>query len=369
MPEPDPRSNPTETLLVQNTVRSRWRSGPGSLEALASEWPEGATRAVVIADRRAWRAWGPDIAGTLSRIVAMPVVIGVAPGERSKHPAVWIRLVQALLRAGADRSTVVVAVGGGVTTDLAGFAAGTCLRGLPVILVPTTLVGQVDAALGGKTALDLPEGKNLVGAFHWPVAVVSDPRFLDTLPRRHVRNGLAEMVKAGLVGDPGLLAVLDRDAKRLAAGRPPDAETVHRAARVKWDILGQDPFEHGLRRVLNLGHTAGHAIEAASRFRVTHGEAVAAGLVVAARVAVHLTGFPRAEVESLRERLRRLGLPDGPQVTFDEARPFLARDKKARQGGIRMALPRVPGVMEPGDGDWTVHVDESLLLECWHGVA
>jgi 3-dehydroquinate synthase len=364
----DPGSHLTETLLVQNLAQTRWRSGPGSLDALAEEWPEGAERAVVVADRRAWRSWGADVMGVLSRIVAPPDVIGVASGERSKHPAIWLRLVQALLRAGAERTTVVVAVGGGVTTDLAGFAAGACLRGLPLINVPTTLVGQVDAALGGKTAVDLPEGKNLLGVFHWPVVVVSDPRFLDTLPRRHVRNGLAEMFKSALIGDAALLDVLDRDARRLSAGRPPDPETIRRAALVKWAILGVDPFERGSRHVLNLGHTAGHAIEAASGLRVTHGEAVAAGLAVAARVAVRLTGFPRTEAELLRERLRRLGLPDEPQVSFDAARPFLFRDKKVRQGRVRMALLRAPGVMEPGTGDWTVPVDEGLLLECWHGL-
>jgi 3-dehydroquinate synthetase len=364
----EPRSTSTETLLVQNLSHSRWRSGPGSLDALAEEWPEGAERAVVVADQKAWRSWGPEVMGALSRVISPPDVIGVASGERSKQPAVYIRLVQALLRAGADRTSVVVAVGGGVTTDLAGFAAGTCLRGLRLINVPTTLVGQVDAALGGKTAVDLPEGKNLVGMFHWPVVVVSDPRFLDTLPRRHVRNGLAEMVKSALIADPDLLDVLDRDARRLAAGRPPAPDTVHRAALVKWGILGVDPFEQGPRHVLNLGHTAGHAIEAASGLRVTHGEAVAAGLAVAARVAVHLTGFARSEADLLRQRLRRLGLPDEPQVSFDAARPFLFRDKKVRKGRVRMALPRAPGVMEPGTGDWTVPVDEDLLLECWHGL-
>jgi 3-dehydroquinate synthetase len=265
-----------------------------------------------------------------------------------------------------DRETVLVAVGGGVATDLAGFAAATCLRGLPLVLVPTTLVGQVDAAIGGKTALDLPDGKNLVGAFHWPVVTITDPRFLSTLPRREVRNGLAEMVKSALVGDPGLLEDLDAEAPGLRAGTPPGPGAVERAARVKWAVVERDPFERGERRTLNLGHTAGHAIEAASGFRVRHGEAVAAGLGVAARVAVRLAGFPVAEAAALSVRLARLGLPVDPPVPFEAASPFLARDKKARDGAIRMALPRAPGRMEPGDGSWTVPVDAALLAECWH---
>lgn len=367
MPATEPRSISRETLTVQSGACTCWRAGPGALDALVEEWPGDGRRAVVVADRRAWRAWGAEVAAVLRRVADAPTVIGVAPGERSKHPAVWIRLVDALIRSGVDRDTVVVAAGGGVTTDLAGFAAATALRGLRLVLVPTTLVGQVDAALGGKTGLDLGGGKNLVGAFHWPVATVCDPRFLATLPPREVRNGVAEMVKCALVGDAALLDDLDRDAPGLAAGRLPDPGTIRRAAAVKWAIVGRDPFEKGERRVLNLGHTAGHAIETASGFKVRHGEAVAAGLAIALRVASRLAGFDAREAEGLCGRLRRLGLPDAPQVPFEAARPFMNRDKKVLDGRVRMALPRAPGLMEPAGGAWVMAVDDALLAECWHG--
>jgi len=358
---------PLETLEIANVRTCSWRAGPGTLERLREDLPVDGARRVVIADRNAWRCWGPQVLAALQGDDGSPPVIGVGPGERSKHPAVWLRLARALVQAAGGREAVVVAVGGGVTTDLAGFAAATALRGMRLVLVPTTLVGQVDASLGGKTAIDLPEGKNLVGTFHWPVLTIADPRFLETLPWREVRNGMAEVLKAAMVGDAGLLEGIDRDARGLSRGVPPEPGMVRRAAAVKWGIVGRDPFERGERRVLNLGHTAGHAIEAASGYRVRHGEAVAAGMVVACRVAARLAGFPVAEVDALLARLRALGLPDAPQVPFETARPFLSRDKKVQAGRVRFALPRRPGQMEPAGGEWVVPVDEALLAECWHG--
>ena len=239
------------------------------------------------------------------------------PGEEAKSLGAVERIWREL-RLGRDG--MIIAFGGGCTTDVAGFAAATYLRGIPWIAVPTTLVGQVDAAIGGKTAVNLPEGKNLVGAFHWPELTMIDPLLLETLPEAERRAGMAEVVKTGLL-----------------AGEPfwelPDAELVRRCAAYKAAVCLRDPHEHGERAVLNLGHTFAHALEAAGGYAgVTHGQAVALGLLAALR----LSGLETAAVE---ETLA----PEPVRVDRDAAWAALARDKKAREGKPRLVLLEKPG--------------------------
>jgi shikimate kinase / 3-dehydroquinate synthase len=235
----------------------------------------------------------------------------VPPGEEAKAVATAERLWRELR---LDRAGTLVAFGGGCTTDVAGFVAATYLRGVDWIAAPTTLVGQVDAAIGGKTAIDLPEGKNLVGAFHWPVRTLIDPGYLATLPGEQSREGLAEVVKTGLLaGDPYWELT--------------DAELVRRCAAFKAAVCLRDPYDHGPRQILNLGHTFAHALEAAAAFELSHGRAVALGLVAALR----LSGKSTDVVE---ETLA----PEPVSVDRDRAWQAMLRDKKATHGELRLVL-------------------------------
>ena len=247
----------------------------------------------------------------------------VPAGEAAKSVAVCERLWRALR---LDRSGTLVALGGGCTTDVAGFVAATYLRGIPWAAVPSTLVGQVDAAIGGKTAVDLPEGKNLVGAFHWPVRVVVDPALLESLPAAELENGRAEVVKTGLLaGEP----VWER----------PLPEQVRACAAFKAGVCLRDPRDAGPRNQLNLGHTFAHALEAAAGYGLPHGRAVALGLLAALRLSVEQLGLDRA----VPAEVERLLAPTPVRVDRDAAWAALARDKKARRGSPRLVLLDAPG--------------------------
>jgi shikimate kinase/3-dehydroquinate synthase len=250
----------------------------------------------------------------------------VPAGEAAKAVASLERLWRALR---LDRDGVVVALGGGCTTDVAGFAAATYMRGVDWVAVPTTLVGQVDAAIGGKTAVDLPGGKNLVGAFHWPAAVVADPAVLETLPEAELRNGMAEVVKTGLLAAEPLWDV-------------PRSEQVRRCASFKAGVCLQDPHDRGARQQLNLGHTFAHALEAAAGYGLAHGEAVALGLLASLRLSGNAEGVAVVE---------RMLAPRPVHVDRDAAWAALARDKKAAGGRPRLVL------LEPGSAArWGVEV-------------
>jgi shikimate kinase/3-dehydroquinate synthase len=287
--------------------------GVGMLEQLARLVPEEAPVALV-ADARVAGIYGADAQLALGKRVAS--MHELPAGEAAKSGSVCERLWRELA---LDRDGVLVALGGGSTTDAAGFVAATYLRGVRWVPVPTTLLGQVDAAIGGKTALNLPEGKNLVGAFHWPARTVVDPALLATLPAPELHAGLAEVVKTGLL-----------------AGEPfwglPRPEQVRRCAAFKTAVCLRDPYERGPRTALNLGHTFAHALEAASDYRVAHGEAVALGLLAALR----LSGL---EEDVVAEQLR----PEPVQVDRDRAWAALQRDKKRADGEVRLVLLDAPG--------------------------
>jgi shikimate kinase / 3-dehydroquinate synthase len=278
----------------------------GALARLQELVPEGELELVV--DTTALKLHRPPLAAAVHELRA---------GEEAKT----LRAVERLwreLRLGRDGT--VVAFGGGATTDAAGFAAATYLRGVPWVAVPTTLVGQVDAAIGGKTAVNLPEGKNLVGAFHWPVRTVIDPLLLQTLPESERRAGMAEVVKTGLLlGEP--------------VWELPEVEFVRRCAAYKAGVCLRDPYERGEREVLNLGHTFAHALEAAGSFAgVSHGDAVALGLLAALR----LSGLETDAVEDVLA-------PEPVRVDREAAWAALGRDKKARRGKPRLVLLEAPG--------------------------
>lgn len=272
------------------------------------------------------------------------VVLEVPDGEAAKEIAVASRLWEEMARAGGKRDSVVVALGGGSVGDLAGFVAATFLRGIAFVQLPTTLLAQVDAAIGGKTAIDIAAGKNLVGAFCQPELVVADVATLATLPCVELRSGLVETIKMAALLDLELLGRVERDLGRLLAGEPAAlAPVVRRAAAAKIGVVERDPFEAGERQLLNYGHTLGHALEAAAGYgRMPHGDAVAWGMRFCHRLAAR-RGADLEFLARVERLLDRLGVPPLPALAADEVAGHLARDKKARASGLTWILPMAPG--------------------------
>jgi 3-dehydroquinate synthase len=286
----------------------------------------------------------------------------VPSGESSKSLEMAARLYDALIELPADRQTLVVALGGGVIGDLAGFVAATFNRGLPLLMVPTTLLAMVDSAIGGKVAVNHPRGKNLIGAFYQPVGVWITLNTLDTLPEREYRSGLAEVVKYGVIMDARFFEYIEANVERILAR---DKETLQHivvhCCRLKANIVEQDPCEEtGLRAILNYGHTFAHALETLGSYSEwLHGEAVAVGMICASRLAEKLGRIPGEVTERQRNLLRRLGLP--VQLKFmpvDELLAIMRHDKKARAGRLRFILPNRIGCVELVE-----NVPESLVRE------
>jgi 3-dehydroquinate synthase len=262
-------------------------------------------------------------------------------GEEHKTWQVLDRIFEGLLRAQADRRSVVVAVGGGVVGDMAGFAAATYQRGVSHLQVPTTLLAQVDSSVGGKTAINHPLGKNMIGAFHQPVAVVADTEALDTLPARELAAGLAEVLKYGAIADAAFLEWIEQNAAALRRREPEAlAHAIRRSCEIKAQIVAADEREGGVRALLNFGHTFGHAIETASGYgNWLHGEAVGAGMVLATRFSARLGRIPPASAERLVAAVQSLGLPvEPPRIAVPTWLELMGRDKKNVDGRITLIL-------------------------------
>jgi 3-dehydroquinate synthase len=281
------------------------------------------------------------LAATLERAGARVLTITLPDGEDHKDWKTLDLVFEALLRARADRRTVLVALGGGVVGDMAGFAAATYQRGIAHLQVPTTLLAQVDSSVGGKTAINHPLGKNMVGAFHQPVAVVADTATLATLPPRELGAGLAEVVKYGAIHDLAFLAWIEQNAAALVARDPAAlAHAIRRSCEIKAAVVARDERESGARALLNFGHTFGHAIESATGYGTwLHGEAVAIGMALAARFSVRLGRIAQADADRLVALLERLGLPVRPPAIAREAwLEYMGRDKKNEAGRITLVL-------------------------------
>ena len=284
------------------------------------------------------------LAGAGYRVHPLPVPGGEAAKEAGVLAGLWSRFA----RLGMTRSDVIVGVGGGATTDLAGFAAASWLRGVRSVLVPTTLLGMVDAAVGGKTGINIPEGKNLVGAFHPPAGVLCDLTTLVTMPREDYVSGLAEVVKAGFIADPVILDLVEDDPEGAAAPSGPHTlDLVERAVRVKAEVVSADLREAGLREILNYGHTLAHAIEKAEDYRFRHGHAVAIGMVYAAELAA-LSGRLGADVvDRHRSVLTAVGLPVSYGAeAWSALRATMTIDKKSRGSTLRFVV--LDGLAKPG---------------------
>lgn len=277
----------------------------------------------------------------------------VAPGESSKSYRVLEQVCEAILDAQIERSDLVVALGGGVIGDLAGFAAAVVRRGLDYVQVPTTLLAQVDSSVGGKTAIDSPHGKNLIGAFHQPILVVADTALLDTLPEREFRAGYAEVAKYGLLGDAPFFAWLENNWREVfgggtASGKFAREHAIAVCCRAKADIVARDERETGDRALLNLGHTFGHAFEAACGFsdRLLHGEAVSIGMALAFAFSAKQGLISAAEAERATRHLAAVGLPTRPQdipgtlPSIDQLMGLIAQDKKVKRGMLTFILAK-----------------------------
>jgi 3-dehydroquinate synthase len=301
------------------------------------------TKVFVIADARVAKQHGDRLRAELDRLAVPQSWILVPPGESSKCVSMLDRIWRTAVRSGIDRGSLLVAFGGGVIGDLAGFAAGTILRGVDFVQIPTTLLAMVDASVGGKTGINLPEGKNLVGVFLQPCAVCMDFDFLSSLPPRELRAGWAEVVKTAAIRDPGLFAKVERNAPAVAAGQLSVrslAEIVGRSVEIKASVVAADERESGLRMILNFGHTLAHGLEAANAYRsLLHGEAVAIGMVFAARLGEEL-GVTRSGVASrIDSVLAASGLPTRPRgVSAASILSAMQRDKKRGPRGLRWVL-------------------------------
>jgi shikimate kinase / 3-dehydroquinate synthase len=336
--------------LQSSTGRSNIYIGHGSRLAVAEligrRWP-GARRVWVVSDTHIDGMWGDEIEQRCaSEGIAVSRLV-VDPGEQSKDFAVVERLCRKMTDGGASRRDVVVALGGGVVGDLAGFAASICLRGLPVVQIPTSLLAMVDSSVGGKTGVNLPAGKNLAGTFYQPGVVLIDPTYLSTLPPEEYRSGMAEVIKHSIIQPSTPLG--GRSLSELLASTSldpiPDDVVVEALAvnvSIKHSVVKADERESGPRMMLNFGHTAGHAIEA-SGYRYRHGEAVAVGMVVAFRIAAYLGRVTMTQVTHIEELLASAGLPRRFEGDPDDVVARLARDKKNVDGSLHWVLPRSDG--------------------------
>lgn len=320
--------------------------GEGAWSALRDFPLERYTSIFVITEKKLWTLWGKRLVqeGCLSRASTL----FVPPGERSKSLPDLERLAGRLLKLGADRRSLLVLFGGGVIGDLGGFLASVYMRGIDYVNVPTTVLAQVDSSIGGKTAVNLSEMKNLIGTFYPPKLVLSDPCVLASLSKRDFRSGLYEVVKHAILEGPGFFSQLEQSASSL---RPDDATAIEsilpRAAKVKIDVVNRDEREAGLRMVLNLGHTFGHALEEATHYdRFVHGEAVAWGLLAISRLGQRLGALKASECERIENLVWKFGsLPKIRDLSPAKILRLLPQDKKAVGGKIQWVVPEKIGKM------------------------
>ena len=298
----------------------------------------------ILSDNTVWKLWGNHLLAGLRPLE--PKVIRIPAGEQHKRMATVEKITAQLAAQGAERSSLLLAFGGGVVGDLGGFAASIFLRGIDYVQIPTTLLAQVDSSIGGKTGANLAIGKNLVGTFYQPRMVLADPAVLRTLPERELRAGLFEAVKCGVIGDPDLFEFMLVARRSVLGGNPAALEHVIRAcASLKGRIVSQDEKEGDLRRILNFGHTVGHALEAATRYRrFLHGEAVAWGMLAATRLAVRNGQLSSAEADLMDALVVSYGpVPSLQNISPASVGKHLGVDKKVRDGKLHFVLPQRVG--------------------------
>lgn len=322
-----------------------------------------ASRAAIVSDETVFGLYGERAIRSVESAGYKACQYVIDPGDQSKSLSVAARIYDVLYEAELDRTSPVVALGGGVVGDLTGFVAATWLRGVPFVQVPTTMEADIDASVGGKTAVNHPRGKNLIGAFHQPRLVLMDTDTLKTLSQRDVRAGLAESIKHGVIRDAEFFALHEQRAEEiLALGGSIIEDLLARNCGIKASVVSADEQEGGLRAILNFGHTVGHAIETAGGYdRYRHGEAVALGMVAAGHIAVQMKHFAADEFDRLECLIGRFGLPTREKdLNAEELIELMKRDKKARDGTIRFVLPLRIGQCDIFDDVPTEAISEAI---------
>ncbi len=326
-----------------------------------------AARYVVITDSHVHALHGGQVVAALRDAKLPGDLLEFPAGEWNKTRETWASLADRMLALECGRDCAVIALGGGVVGDVAGFVAATYLRGVPYVQVPTSLLAMIDSSIGGKTGVDVPAGKNLLGAFHQPRLVIADLDVLGTLPPVQLAAGMAEAVKHGAIADAAYFAFLEQETAAITARDPAAVERlVRRSVEIKAEVVAADEREAGRRAILNFGHTVGHAIEATAKFAVLHGEAVAIGMACEARLAARLGIAAPGTADRVCALLERYGLPlERPATgTVDDLIAAMHHDKKARAGAVQFALPRAVGEMQGnGTTGWTVAVPEQAVRE------
>ena len=323
-----------------------------------------AKRFGIIADDKVAEFYGQQLLLSLEKAGLAAELFIFAHGEASKTLQTVGDLASRLARAGFDRQDGLIALGGGVTGDITGFLASSYMRGIPFVQIPTSLLAQVDSSVGGKTGVDIPEGKNLVGAFYQPKAVYIDIAVLATLPRQEILGGLAEVIKYGVIRDAGFFSFLENKRNDILGLEPAIlAEMISTCCRIKAEVVACDEREGGLRKILNFGHTIGHAVEAASSFRISHGFSIAIGMVAAAKLAVMKGFLSGHDLERITSLIAAYGLPINVPEDLDRAalKTYLKTDKKAMGGRVYYILPDTIGTTRITDDISARQLDDVLL--------
>ena len=317
------------------------RIGTGLLSQMGPEvrklLPQ-ARMAAIVTDHTVGKLYLAQVGSSLAKAGIQPRPLACPPGEASKNGGQYLSLLELLARDGLTRTDVIIALGGGVIGDIAGFAAATYLRGIAYIQVPTTLLAMVDSSVGGKTGIDLPSGKNLAGAFHQPSLVLCDTDALRSLPEYTFRDGLAEVIKYGMLGSQSLLEQLSDDMSQNTL-----ESVIAQCVTMKRDIVQRDEFDQGERMLLNLGHTIGHAIERLSNYELSHGFAVSIGMAMDTRAAVKQNLCPPECLDTLEQLLARFGLPSKSAYSAEDIYTAALHDKKRAGGTISIVVPKELG--------------------------
>lgn len=343
---------------------------PALLERAASLLPQivPAHRYAIITDDHVGPLHADRFRAKLADQGADPELLSIRPGESNKTRQTWAELTDRLLEGEHARDSCIIAAGGGVVGDIAGFVAATYMRGIPWVNVPTTLLAMLDASVGGKTGVDTPAGKNLVGAYHQPAVVLIDPEVLRTLPESAVRAGMAEAIKHGVIEDAEYFEWIGkRGPEILSLDGATVSHLVRRSVEIKAGVVSEDVHEGGRRAILNFGHTLGHAVEMVTGFGVSHGEAVAVGMVGEALIGERLGVTEQGTAARIAAAVERFGLPvhlGGMSATPAQLLAATRADKKVRASMVRYALPAGVGAFHRGGaGEWTIPVPDSVVLE------
>ena len=318
----------------------------------------------VITDSNVKKLYGQDLNQALEKLDANILLIDFPAGEEQKNRDIKTQIENKMLESNFGRDSALIALGGGVVGDISGFVAATYTRGIPYIQVPTTLVACVDSSVGGKTAVDTEHGKNLIGAFYQPECVYIDINTLKTLDSKEIKEGLAEIIKYGVIADSGLYSLLEQRIEDLFQyDESLLSEIINRCCTIKAKVVEQDEKESNLRKILNFGHTIGHAIEKMSEYSLSHGYAISIGMILEGKIASELGLWDKTNLESLKELLHRAGLPtDMPfNAPPEQLIETMKIDKKSGGGRIEMALPSVIGEMAQENGSYSIKIENSLI--------